>query len=285
MTKENYILIASDIPEVLHTIIKKVSNLGDNICVTATRISDCVDLLKSLHPKVVIIHFRDNKNSINSLLQYRNQLNSVIVYLTRKFENTNIDFLEESTVFVLSYENAIKESALSKNIQSIIRLIKKTNTQPISDYESSITISETTSKNLARYTLELDQKVAILNRIKERIKHLAKHVDVSTRSELLSLIQSVKLATRDKNHWEDFKVYFENINPNFLKKISNIYPQLTSKDLKYCCYLKMNMSNRDICTLLGINQESVRTHRYRLKRKMTLSKNQNLLHHLQSFAN
>jgi DNA-binding CsgD family transcriptional regulator len=43
------------------------------------------------------------------------------------------------------------------------------------------------------------------------------------------------------------------------------------------------MSNEDICKLLGINQESVRTHKYRLKRKLTLSKEENLQNFLQAF--
>jgi DNA-binding CsgD family transcriptional regulator len=282
MTQNNYILIASDIPEALTSIIEKLNGLDGNICVTATRVLDCVSLIKSLQPKMIIIYFRDNQNSINYLLDYNNNLKSVIVYLTRKFENKKIDLLDKSTVFVLSYENAIKTNVLYRNITSIIRLMEKATAQALSTSKTSLTINQ--NNNLARYTLELDQKVTILNRIKERIKYLARHVDISTRSELLSLIQSVKLTTGDKNHWEDFKVYFENVNPNFLKNLSNIYPQLTGKDLKYCCYIKMNMSNKDICHLLGINQESVRTHRYRLKRKMTLSKSQNLLHFLQSFA-
>jgi len=38
----------------------------------------------------------------------------------------------------------------------------------------------------------------------------------------------------------------------------------------------MNMSNDDIRALLGISQESVRTHKYRLKKKLSLGKDQSL---------
>jgi hypothetical protein len=40
------------------------------------------------------------------------------------------------------------------------------------------------------------------------------------------------------------------------------------------------MSNDDIKNLLGINQESVRTHKYRLKKKMSLAPNQDLRSYL-----
>ena len=41
----------------------------------------------------------------------------------------------------------------------------------------------------------------------------------------------------------------------------------------------------EIRNILGINQESVRTHKYRLKKKMALSKSQDLSHYLKSVTN
>ena len=46
----------------------------------------------------------------------------------------------------------------------------------------------------------------------------------------------------------------------------------------------MNMSNDDIRNLLGINQESVRTHKYRLKRKLDLPKEMDLGVYLKSVS-
>lgn len=88
------------------------------------------------------------------------------------------------------------------------------------------------------------------------------------------------MSLSDRNRWEDFKLYFENVNPNFLNKLRDNHPDLTLKDVKYCCYVTMNMSNDDITHILGINPESVRTHKYRLKKKLGLSKNQSLRHYL-----
>ena len=100
----------------------------------------------------------------------------------------------------------------------------------------------------------------------------------------MSIVNTIKMSRNDRKHWDDFKHYFEDINPSFLKHLSTKFPCLTAKDLKYCCYLKMNMSNEDIRLILGINQESVRTHKYRLKKKMVLAKHQDLRNYLQTFA-
>jgi DNA-binding CsgD family transcriptional regulator len=100
--------------------------------------------------------------------------------------------------------------------------------------------------------------------------------------ELLSIVNAIKTSANNTKLWDDFKVYFEKTNPNFLYLLAKKHPQLTTKDLKYCCYLRMNMSNDDIRSLLGINQESVRTHKYRLKKKMQLNKESDLQTYLKA---
>ena len=105
----------------------------------------------------------------------------------------------------------------------------------------------------------------------------------SVRNELQSLLNMIKTVEPGEKYWEDFKKYFENVNPKFIDLLTKKHPSLTPKDLKYCCYLKMNMSNNDITRILGINQESVRTHKYRLKKKMDVSRNTPLETYLKSF--
>jgi len=130
--------------------------------------------------------------------------------------------------------------------------------------------------------MELDQKVEVLMKVKDRIADLYPRVDDPTRTELTSIVNSIRQSANDNKLWEDFKLYFEKTNPDFLYLLVQRHPGLTPKDLKYCCYLKMNMANDDIRTLLGINQESVRTHKYRLKKKLVLPKEQDLRSYLRS---
>ena len=140
------------------------------------------------------------------------------------------------------------------------------------------------NKNLSRYILELDQKRALLGKVKSKIKELYPNASERNKSELISISNAIKSSLGDKNLWDDFKMYFENVNPEFLQLLKSKHPALTLKDLKYCCYLKMNMSNNDICHHLGINQESVRTHKYRLKSKMELPKERDLHQYLNTLA-
>ena len=70
-------------------------------------------------------------------------------------------------------KNTIVFNNLVTNILGILKLVKKT--QTVASTKSFIPKEKFTqdqSKDLTRYTLELDQKKAVLDKIKERIKQL-----------------------------------------------------------------------------------------------------------------
>jgi len=239
MTTHENILIGSDTSVSLAAILKSLHTMNQYSFITATRVSDIVQLSKSIQPILLILSFRDNQNVINSLLSYHKNFTIPMVCLHTTNQYRELQVRENIVVFTQSYEYGIQSNNLITNILGILKLIKKT------------------------------QAVSL----------------ETTKTQLMSIVNTIKMTRSDRKHWDDFKHYFENINPNFIKTLSTKYPCLTAKDLKYCCYLKMNMSNEDIRLILGINQESVRTHKYRLKKKLVLEKHQDLRNYLQTFSN
>lgn len=286
--KNEYILIGSDISTSLASIIRSLKGFSHYSFVTSTRIPDSLHIAKSLEPALMIFYFRNPQELIHTLLRYPTIHAIPILCLTRSHETIDVNIEVDLVLFTQSFESAIRDRLLKNNVQSILNLVYRIKRVPSSSTSSHHTSGDGflhQNKNLARYIMELDQKATTLFKIKERIQELYSDVGDPIRTKLMSIVNTIKVNTKDTKHWEDFKLYFENINPAFLKDLSRKYPCLTNKDLKYCCYLKMNMSNEDIRHVLGINQESVRTHKYRLKKKMTLSKNQDLRLYLRAFSN
>ena len=288
MSKDKYLLIGSDISNAIGTIIKSISGFENYTCVTALKSSDTIQLARSLRPNLIILYFREPQGIVKNLEHFKELKDMAIVCLTHRFQRQKLHHHPTTPMFIQSYEDAMKHNNLRTNVFSILRYVKQAKRDARKEHSGKIgsirSEYENYNNNLARYTLELDQKRAMLNKIRERIKEVCIETDIATKSKLMSLLNTIKISTDDKSHWEDFKLYFEDINPDFVRRLTDQYPNLTSKDIKYCCYLKMNMSNEDIRNLLGINQESVRTHKYRLKRKLTLSKDQDLRLFLHSFA-
>lgn len=287
MVHNESILAGCDETSILTSVVRSLNNVSNYNCITATRISDLVNIAKSIRPSLIILSFRNNQLAIDHVLLFSKELNIPILCLTKKAERDSLYWSSKSIVFTQPIENAIKSNYLAIRVRSILLLLErsiiKNERQSFADQAINKHFRNR-DKNLSRYVMELDQKRVALNKVKDQIKDLYSFVSEPIRYKLISIVSYIKVSTKDEKHWEDFKIYFENTSPNFLNCLSQKHPELSPKDIKYCCYLKMNMSNNDICHVLGINLESVRTHKYRLKKRMEISKSQNLQVYIKSIA-
>lgn len=251
--------------------------------ISAARISDLASIARSLEPDLVILCFRNNQSALNDFELFARRPGTPLLCLTRRGESEALRWVQGRIVFTYAVDFITQDNYLTARIHSIF-LLKGSGSGPAAGGRAHDSFAAAAmdqqhdgqAKNLSRYVLELDQKVEVLMRVKESIAELYPRVDDATRMEMMSIVNSIKGVANDNKLWDDFKVYFERTNPGFLLVLASKHPELTPKDLKYCCYLKMNMSNDDIRNLLGINQESVRTHKYRLKKKMDLPRDLDL---------
>lgn len=251
--------------------------LADYSLITVSRSSDLITTIRQSNPDLVILAFRQNQNVMDNLIHFTREDDLTIFCFTSRYETMGITWQSNHMVFTYPYTLAKTEGTICQRLLTVCRFLNGTGVkQKTNGYNLE--------KNLSRYVLELEQKKELNERMRNRLKELYPLVDENVRAELQSLVNSLKNGNGDGKYWEDFKHYFERINPQFIDFLSQKHPSLTAKDLKYCCYLKMNMSNNDITQLLGINQESVRTHKYRLKKKMALSKKENLENYLKAFS-
>ena len=80
----------------------------------------------------------------------------------------------------------------------------------------------------------------------------------------------------NNNEWQSFELNIQEIHQEFIKRLSEQYPNLTAKDLKLCVFLRMNLSTKEIAPLMHLNYRSIELQRYRLRKKMLISPEINL---------
>ena len=88
--------------------------------------------------------------------------------------------------------------------------------------------------------------------------------------------KAIKINEVNKHEWEVFENNLNQIHNEFIIKLSKKYPNLTPKDIKLCIYLKMNLSSKEIAPMMNISFRGVELHRYRLRKKLNLSQEENL---------
>ena len=134
------------------------------------------------------------------------------------------------------------------------------------------------SKELANSTMSIINKNEVLIDIKDLISN--QKTQLGTRypekyfNELIRKIDN-NISTHDD--WKIFDTNFEQAHEEFTKKLKANYDELTPKDLRLCAFLRMNLSSKEVAPLLGISIRGVENHRYRLRCKMNLQHDDNLI--------
>lgn len=136
---------------------------------------------------------------------------------------------------------------------------------------------------LSVYTLQVAHKNELLENFKFQLSELLNSDDVTVKTKITMLIKQIDTRNNMKHEWEQFEVIFNEIHQNFISRIKETYPELTSKDLRFCAYIRMNMGTKEIAQLLNITDKGVEKSRWRLRKKFGIETGVDLNHFILSF--
>jgi DNA-binding CsgD family transcriptional regulator len=133
---------------------------------------------------------------------------------------------------------------------------------------------------------ELTTNVVYLSKMNELVLAIAeklKKLDLSEGSPNSRIIQSVISEleqTSNTETWKEFEMRFQNVHVDFYKKLGEQFPDLTPNELKLCAFMRLNMSTKEISALTYQSQNSITVARSRLRQKLGVTKDENLINFL-----
>lgn len=146
------------------------------------------------------------------------------------------------------------------------------------------------TRQLTSYTIDLAAVNEFLAKIHDRLSAVSEVIqergdgdDANTSATLRDVMYSLK-HYNDKPVSEDFRVYFDEVHPDFLRKLSDVCPSLSKNDLRLCAYLHLGMSTKEIAALTYREIRSVESSRNRLRKKLGLHPSESLQEFLKTFA-
>ncbi len=132
------------------------------------------------------------------------------------------------------------------------------------------------SRELTTYTLNFIQKNEIMEELKGNISEIQRISEPMVSKKLGSLYRLVDHSFNLDKDWQEFKIYFEQVHPEFFVILKEKYPDLSNSELRLCALIKLNLTMKESATILGISPDSVKTARYRLRKKLGLVNEVNL---------
>lgn len=120
--------------------------------------------------------------------------------------------------------------------------------------------------------------------IEEVVESLNKLPAIRNNDLLRKQLSALREHLRTDTEWESFISHFEEVNQGFLLNLKNMHPDLNSNDIRFVCYIYMNLSTKEICSIFNITPEACRKRKARIAKKMEVSDGDTLYDYLSKLA-
>lgn len=144
------------------------------------------------------------------------------------------------------------------------------------------------SQEMANLLMNFVRKNETLAEIKQDLLSVMNDVkgDDSLRTRRLLMTVNNKI---DSNMQSDellrrFEEQFDLVHNQFMSKLSEKHPTLTMNEKKMCAYVRMDLSSKEIAPLMNLSYRGVETLRYRLRKKLNISREDNLAEYLHTIG-
>ena len=139
------------------------------------------------------------------------------------------------------------------------------------ELEKANEILELKNRELTASALQILKRDETINQVKRQIHEQKNNPD---QKNLNAIVNRINLSQADD--WQEFETRFVSLNKGFYDALKSKFPTLTPSDLKLCALLKLGFNSKELAGLLGLSVESTHTTRYRLRKKLGLSRQDNL---------
>lgn len=137
------------------------------------------------------------------------------------------------------------------------------------------------SREVTNSAMNIVYKNEFLQRIKEELTNLKDGEGKKLHDEQLRRMHKIIDEGMNKERdWNLFESSFNETHESFFKKLKHQHPDLVPNDLKLCAYLRMNMNSKEMASLLNISLRGVEIRRYRLRKKLAIPHDKNLVEFL-----
>jgi len=131
-------------------------------------------------------------------------------------------------------------------------------------------------KDLVDLTLSITQKQEWAKGIQDQLKLIQSSKGNKRSAEFKRLNEQVRAQILMEKELKVFNENIDTLNAEYYLKLKSKFPKLTKSETQLCSFIKLNLTNAQICQLKNIDPKSVIVMRYRLKKNLGLTVDENL---------
>lgn len=183
----------------------------------------------------------------------------IFVFRQQRIKNKQLKVIAQHNqeIVELKLQKEIDDNLLSKRKEEIALL----------EQERLLKEIELKNQKISSKALFSSGRDEILEQI---LNSLSDIPQLSGNKMLINHIKTLKDHIKADNDWEDFIIHFEEVNHSFLKKLKTRHPDLTPNDIRFIAYVYMDLTSKEIASMLNITLEACRKRKERIVQKLGL---------------
>jgi len=224
---------------------------------------------------------------INTFLEAsKNEL--IIAEQTIKLKNKQFAFIvtlsASAVLFILLFLLLVNQQKRRKITENLALTAKLEHDEKVQQYEKKQRklenekqkeMLDAKARELTSYSILVSNKNQLLKQISGLNTQILNDKDSAIKmAEKVDEI--IKSNINMDEEWENFNMHFDKVHPDFFEKLKQICEHLTEENLRLCAYIKIGLTTKQIAQLLHVIPSTIFTGRYRLKKKLNLSDEEDL---------
>lgn len=170
-----------------------------------------------------------------------------------------------------------------KNRQQVKRQVEE---QKMQEMRSRMLEAELQNKNneLTLQTSALVKRNQAIQKLLDELEQQKETLGDRYPNKLYNRMKSLmEESLNDQADWVLFETHFNSAHRNFIDRLRQQYTDITTGDLRICCLLRMNLSTKEIASLLNVSVRAIELRRYRLRKRLSLDSDTNLIDFLMNY--
>lgn len=219
------------------------------------------------------------------LLTQKNHLQKMLNYLYLALMVVGILgllFFYRSYTFKLKFEKqkSIVLETQKEEAELLAKLKDEENARIEAENQLFSAQKEQMQKQLLAGALQIEHKNELLQNLKEKFEK--ENFESKAQHKLQQILQS---EMQIDNNLDRVRIELQDSNPEFFRKLNEkSVKKLSPLDLKYCAAIHSKLSTKQIAMLFNVEPETVRMNKYRIKQKLGLGKDDDLINYLKDIG-
>ena len=149
--------------------------------------------------------------------------------------------------------------------------LQKSKTKQVRTQKDNVELKlESLNKKLTTNVMFLLKKNELIRDISSKLISLKAKVAAKNQLPVQKIIFELN-SLSEEDAWEEFELRFQEVHSDFYKNLNLQFPDLTPGEIKLCAFLRLNMTTKEIASVIHQSPKSIDVARTRLRRKLKLT--------------